>query len=106
MGLSMRKIDHYRVIALLAVFLPSLAMGFPGSGQGQPSAKPTAPNQSGVWHHFGPGADSTHAAPGKAAPRPNASPRLAEMERQMQAMVNHDRLNPAHSLETKGGHAP
>lgn len=84
------------------------------------SASVAAPSQSGVWHHFGEDNGSPNVSPRvpaprqnmggsrvvQSVPRPNPSNyRLSELEKQMWTLVNQDRLDPANSAETKGGHA-
>lgn len=85
------------------------------------SALALRPNQSGVWHHFGDEVAQPNVAPPAPAQRQNfgggrivrSSPRqspnstqMGNLEMQMWAMVNRNRLDPANSQETNGGHAP
>jgi uncharacterized protein YkwD len=90
------------------------------------AAQNTAKNKhfkSGVWHHFGerdsapvltqshPG-DCHHFGPNHAAPKgvpaesaprqTSGTNRMADLERQMWALVNRDRRNPENSAETAG----
>jgi uncharacterized protein YkwD len=86
------------------------------AGQNAPKKKSA---KSGVWHHFGedgavPDVGTRVSGPWQSlgsnrmvesAPGPSySSNRITELERQMWALVNRDRLNPANSAETKGGH--
>ncbi len=88
-------------------------------GEGD-SASVARPSQSGVWHHFGEEGVAPNVGPRVSAPRQNfgghrivefaprqslSSNRTSDLERQMWALVNRDRANPANSAETKGGHA-
>jgi len=67
------------------------------AGQGQP----------GVWHPFGPNQGAPEVGVDETAPRQyfGANP-LADLERQMWALVNHERLNPETSAETGGRAQP
>lgn len=71
------------------------------------SAPETGQRHSGEWHHFG----SNHSTPkvvrAESAPRlESGTNRMAELERQMWALVNRDRLDPATSAETGGRAQP
>ena len=57
--------------------------------------------QPGVWHRFGPSRDTPKDGPSETAQNPDGN-RMADLERQMWALVNHDRLDPATSAETGG----
>jgi uncharacterized protein YkwD len=89
-------------------------------GEKKNDKRTVAANQSGVWHHFGEDGPAPNMSPRKSAPTesssggrivqsvppPNTSTnRLAGVERELWLMVNHDRLDPANSAETKGGRA-
>jgi uncharacterized protein YkwD len=84
------------------------------------TASAARPNQSGVWHHFGEDGTAPNVGPGVPAHRQNFSGgrivqsaprqslnsnRTSDLEMQMWAMVNRNRLDPANADETKGGHA-
>jgi len=61
----------------------------------------------GVWQHFGPNHGTPKVGPGETAPRQNfGANRMADLERQMWALVNRDRLDPATSAETGGRAQP
>ena len=67
------------------------------AGQGQP----------GVWHPFGPNQGTPEVGVGETAPRQNfGTDPLADLERQMWALVNHERLDPETSAETGGRAQP
>jgi uncharacterized protein YkwD len=69
----------------------------PVAGQGQP----------GVWHPFGPNQRTPEVGPGETAPRQNfGANRMADLERQMWALVNHERSDPETSAETGGRTQP
>ena len=66
-------------------------------GQGEP----------GVWRHFGPSPGTTEVVPRGTAPgRILGTNSMADLERQMWALVNRDRLDPATSAETGGRAQP
>ena len=68
-----------------------------GAGQSQP----------GVWHPFGPNHGTPKVGLGEMAPQPNfGANRTAELERQMWALVNHERLDREASAETGGRALP
>ena len=61
----------------------------------------------GVWHPFGPNQRTPKVGPGETAPQPNfGANRMADLERQMWALVNHERLDPETSAETGGRAQP
>jgi uncharacterized protein YkwD len=61
----------------------------------------------GVWHHFGPNHGTPKVVPGETALQQKfGANRMADLERQMWALVNHDRLDPATSAETGGRAQP
>jgi uncharacterized protein YkwD len=67
------------------------------AGQSQPSA----------WHQFGPNCGTPTVVPAGSAPRQeSATNRMADLEKQMWALVNRDRLDPATSAETGGRAQP
>jgi len=64
-------------------------------------------SQPGVWHPFGPNYGTPKVGPGETAPRQNfGANRMADLERQMWALVNHERLAPETSAETGGRAQP
>ncbi|MGA2611747.1 MAG: CAP domain-containing protein [Terriglobia bacterium] len=64
-------------------------------------------SQPGVWHPFGPNYGTPKLGPGETAPQPNfGANRMADLERQMWALVNHQRLAPETSAETGGRAQP
>jgi uncharacterized protein YkwD len=64
-------------------------------------------SQPGVWHPFGPNHGTPKVGPGETAPQKNfGANRLADLERQMWALVNQERLDPATSAETRGRAQP
>ena len=64
-------------------------------------------SQPGVWHPFGPNHGTPKVGPGETAPQPNfGANRMADLERQMWALVNHERLDPETSAETGGRAQP
>ena len=64
-------------------------------------------SQPGVWHPFGPNPGTVEVGPGETAPRQNfGANRLADLERQMWALVNQDRLDPETAAETGGRAQP
>jgi TonB family protein len=120
----MKAIPLCRSAVVFAGFLWAATIACAGPAQAQTSAKPDAatppqtevqaaqntpkkPVKSGAWHHSGEG-DSASVA-GQSHPGvwhhfgPN---RLADLERQMWALVNRDRLDPATSAETGGRAQP
>jgi uncharacterized protein YkwD len=71
------------------------------------SAAAVGQGDPGVWHHFGPNHDTPAVVPGEATPRQEfGTNRMADLERQMWALVNRDRLDPATSAETGGRAQP
>jgi len=63
--------------------------------------------QPGVWHRFGPSRGTPKDGPSVTAPEQNlGGNRMADLERQMWALVNRDRLDPATSAETGGRAQP
>ena len=71
------------------------------------NASVTGQIQLGVWHHFGPNRGTPKAIPGETAPQQNfGANRMAELERQMWALVNRDRLDLEASAETGGRAQP
>jgi len=64
-------------------------------------------SQPGVWHRFSPNQGTPKVDPGETAPRRDlGSNRMADLERQMWALVNHERLDPETSAETGGRAQP
>jgi uncharacterized protein YkwD len=64
-------------------------------------------SQPGVWHPFGPNHGTPKVGLGEMAPQPNfGANRTAELERQMWALVNHERLDREASAETGGRALP
>jgi uncharacterized protein YkwD len=64
-------------------------------------------SQPGVWHPFGPNHGTPKVGPGETAPQQNfGANRMADLERQMWALVNHERLDPETSAETGGRAQP
>jgi TonB family protein len=71
------------------------------------SASVTGQSHPGAWCHFGPKQARPKVGPGETAPRQNfGANRMADLERQMWALVNRDRLDPATSAETSGRAQP
>jgi TonB family protein len=71
------------------------------------SASVAGQSHPGVWRHFGPNPGRPKVGRGETAPRQNfGANRLADLERQMWALVNRDRLDPATSAETGGRAQP
>jgi uncharacterized protein YkwD len=71
------------------------------------SASVAGQSQPGVWHPFGPSHGMPKVGPGETAPQPNfGANRMADLERQMWALVNHERLDPETSAETGGRALP
>jgi uncharacterized protein YkwD len=67
----------------------------------------TSQSQPGVWHRFGPNHGTSKVSPETTAPQPSfGTDRMANLERQMWVLVNHDRLNPETFAETGGGAQP
>jgi uncharacterized protein YkwD len=67
------------------------------------SASVTGQSHSGDWHHFGPNHGAPKLVSAESAPRQESGTnRMAELEKQMWALVNRDRLDPATSAETGG----
>jgi uncharacterized protein YkwD len=63
--------------------------------------------QPGLWHCFGPNPGGPKVGPGETAPQQNlGGDRMQDLERQMWALVNHDRLDPGTSGETGGRAQP
>ena len=61
----------------------------------------------GIWHRFGPSGGTPKAGPAETAPQQDfGANRMADLERQMWALLNHDRLNPATSAEMAGRAQP
>jgi uncharacterized protein YkwD len=61
----------------------------------------------GVWHAFGPNHGTPKVGPSETASQPNfGANRMADLERQMWALVNHERLDPKTSAETGGRAQP
>jgi len=61
----------------------------------------------GVWHDFGPNHSTPKVVPVETAPRHEfGTNRMADLERQMWALVNRDRLDPATAAETGGRAQP
>jgi len=61
----------------------------------------------GVWHDFGPNHSTPKVVPVETAPRHEfGTNRMADLERQMWALVNRDRLDPATAAETGGRASP
>ena len=106
---------------------PSAGTLAEAEAQPAPTAPKTKFPQSGVWHHFGesnkavvarpsqPGAWNSFAprrdrpAVGSVVPPPQqdlARNRMADLERQMMALVNQNRLDPATHAETGGRAQP
>lgn len=74
-------------------------------GEGD-SASVTGPSQSGVWYRFGKDSTTQQVGPRVSTPTQNLnSGPTSDLERQMWALVNQDRLDPANAAETRGGHA-
>ena len=64
-------------------------------------------SQPGVWHHFGPNQGTPIVVPGETAPRQDfGADRRANLERQMWALLNRDRLDPETTAETGGRAQP
>lgn len=64
-------------------------------------------SQPGVWRPFGPNPGTPKVGPGKTVPRQNFGTNgTADLERQMWALVNQDRLDPDTSAETGGRAQP
>ena len=64
-------------------------------------------SQPGVWHHFGADHDMPKVGPGETVPQQNfGANRIGDLERQMWALVNHDRLDLEASAETGGRAQP
>lgn len=60
-------------------------------------------NQAGVWHRFGPSHVTSKLNPEATAPQEDFSnKRLADLERRMWALINHDRSDPQTFAETDG----
>ncbi len=60
------------------------------------SASVAGQSQPGVWHPFGPNHGTPKVVPGETTPRQEfGANRMADLERQMWALVNRDRLDPA-----------
>jgi uncharacterized protein YkwD len=58
-------------------------------------------SQPGGWHQFGANHGTPKVVPPESAPRQeSATNRMADLEKQMWALVNRDRLDPASSAET------
>ena len=71
------------------------------------SASVAGQSDPGVWRHFGPNPGRPKVGPGETASRQNfGANRLADLERQMWALVNRDRLDSATSAETGGRAQP
>jgi uncharacterized protein YkwD len=71
------------------------------------SASVEGQSHSSEWHHFGPNHGTPKDVPAESAPRQESgTKRMAELERQMWALVNHDRLDPATFAETGGRAQP
>jgi uncharacterized protein YkwD len=71
------------------------------------SASVAGQSHPGVWHHFGPNQGRLKVGPGETALRQNfGANRKADLERQMWALVNRDRLDRATSAETGGRAQP
>jgi uncharacterized protein YkwD len=71
------------------------------------SASVAGQSQPGVWHPFGPNHGTPKVGSGETVPRQEfGANRMADLERQMWALVNHDRLDPATSAETGGRAQP
>jgi uncharacterized protein YkwD len=65
------------------------------------------PSQLAVWHSFGPRRDRPMVGSVEPAPRQNLGEnRMGDLERQMLALVNQDRLDPATIAETGGRAQP
>jgi uncharacterized protein YkwD len=65
------------------------------------------PGQSGVWHSFGPRRDRPMVGSVERAPRQNLGEnRMGDLERQMLALVNQNRLDSATYAETGGRAQP
>ena len=64
-------------------------------------------NQPGVWHAFGPDQGTPEVDPDETAPRQDfGANRLADLERQMRALVNQDRLDPETAADSGGRAQP
>jgi uncharacterized protein YkwD len=75
-------------------------------GEGN-NASRAGQSQPGVWQHFGPNPGPPKAVPSERAPRQEFSQaRRNNMERQMWALVNQDRLDPETAAETGGRAQP
>jgi uncharacterized protein YkwD len=75
-------------------------------GEGD-SASVAGQSDPGVWRQFGPNHGAPMVVPGETAPRQTfGANRMASLERQMWALVNRDRLDPATSAETGGRAQP
>jgi len=71
------------------------------------SASVAGQSHPGVWHPFGPNHGTPKVVPGETTPRQEfGTNRMADLERQMWALVNRDRLDPATSAETGGRAQP
>jgi uncharacterized protein YkwD len=71
------------------------------------SASVAGQSQPGVWHSFGPSHGTPKVGPGETAPQQNfGESRMADLERQMWALVNHERLDPGTCAETGGRALP
>jgi uncharacterized protein YkwD len=73
------------------------------------SDKPPAAGQIqlGVWHSFGPSHERPKVGSAETAPQQNSGgKRMADLERQMWELVNHDRSDPATNAETGGRAQP
>ena len=110
----MKAIPLCRSAVIFAGFLWAATIAGAGPDQAQTSTKPdvatpaqteapAAQSDPGVWRHFGPNNGRPKVGPGKTVPRRNlVANRLADLEKQMWALVNRDRLDPATSAETGG----
>jgi uncharacterized protein YkwD len=63
-------------------------------------------SQQGVWRHFGPNHGTIEVGPGEPLQQNFVSNRMADLEKQMWALVNRERLDPTSFAETGGRAQP
>ena len=121
----MKAIALCRSAVVFAGFLWAATIAGAGPDQAQTSSKPDAatppqaegqaaqnrpkkkPDKSDAWHHFGESDGASVAGQSHPGVWHRFGPnRLADLERQMWALVNRDRLDPATSAETGGRAQP
>jgi len=71
------------------------------------SASVAGQSHPGEWRHFGPNHGAPQVVPAESDPRQTSGTnRMADLEKQMWALVNRDRRDPANSAETAGRAPP